>query len=187
MYGLVNNGVRTYVIENHGKACWSAICAKAGVDEQEFETMTAYDDAVTNAMVGALSETLGLTVETALEVFGRYWVGFAQSTAIGKLIDMSGDTFWDRLRGLDDMHERIQNTMPELDPPGFDLEDMPDGSRRLHYHSSRNGLAPMVVGLLHGLAEECGLEVRIDHLVAKADGADHDVFGLSVMTSEAAA
>ena len=79
MYGLVNNGVRTFIVENHGEDVWNAICAKAGVDTQEFETMTAYDDALTYAMVGAVSETLDLPAESVLKVFGRYWVGFAQA------------------------------------------------------------------------------------------------------------
>lgn len=187
MYGLVNNGVRTFVVDNHGEETWNLICDKAGLDAEEFETMTAYDDSVTYAMVAAVSETLDLSSDTVLEVFGRYWVGFAQSTAIGKLIDLGGDTFWERIRGLDDMHERVQNTMPDLDPPGFDLEDLPDGTKRLHYYSSRDGLAPMVVGLLHGLATECGIEVEIDHVEAKADGSEHDIFQLSVKTAKAAA
>lgn len=180
MYGLVNNGVRTFVVEHHGSETWEAICAKLGLDADEFETMTAYGDDLTYDLVGAVSETLDLSAETVLEVFGEYWVGYAKSTAVGKLIDLGGDTFWERIRSLDDMHERIQNTMPHLEPPGFDLEDVPNGNRRLHYYSKRDGLASMVVGLLHGLAKECGVEVDIEHIEAKADGADHDVFGLSI-------
>ncbi|MEM9341629.1 MAG: heme NO-binding domain-containing protein [Pseudomonadota bacterium] len=187
MYGLVNNGVRTFVVDAHGEQVWREICEKANVDPDEFETMTAYDDMHTYALVGAVSETLNLPAETVLEVFGEYWVGYSKTTAIGKLIDQGGETLWERIRGLDDMHERIQMTMPELEPPSFELEDMPGGSRRLHYHSSRDGLAPMVIGLLKGLAEECGVEVDIQHLEHKASGADHDVFGMRIKAKAAAA
>lgn len=181
MYGLVNNGVRNFVLENYGEDTWSEICAKASVDADEFETMAAYDDAVTYALVGAVSSTLDVPAEKVLEIFGDYWVGYAKSTAVGKLIDQGGDTLWERLRGLDDMHERIQMTMPDLAPPSFDLEDMRDGTHRLHYFSERDGLAPMVVGLLHGLATECGVKIKVDHLSLRSEGADHDVFGLMIL------
>lgn len=187
MYGLVNNGVRTFVLESHGEETWQDICAKAGTSHDEFETMTAYDDALTYSMVGAVSETLDLPSDKVLEVFGEYWVGYAKSTAIGRLIDQGGETLWDRIRGLDDMHERIQMTMPDLEPPSFDLEELDDGSCHLHYYSKREGLAPMVIGLLHGLAEECGVSVDIQHLQSKADGMDHDVFGLRIRAAVAAA
>jgi len=187
VYGLVNNGVRTFICEAHGEQMWQDICAKADVNPEEFETMTAYDDALTYALVGAVSETLDLSPEKVLEVFGEYWVGYSKATAVGKLIDQGGDTFLERLRGLDDMHERIQMTMPELEPPSFELEERPDGTHHLHYHSSREGLAPMVIGLLRGLAEECGVEVDIEQVDKAASGVTHDVFGLKIKAKAAAA
>ena len=187
MYGLVNNGMRTFVVDAHGEDTWHAICEDAGVDVAEFETMTAYDDAITGALVGAISRHLDLPVAEVLEVFGTYWVGYSKQTAIGKLIDHGGETLWERIRGLDDMHERVQLTMPDLEPPSFDLEPLADGSQRLHYHSTREGLSPMVIGLLHGLAEECGVKVQIEHLASKSHGADHDIFGLRIIAKSAAA
>lgn len=180
MYGLVNNGVRAFIIGNHGEDVWLEICARAGVQDEEFENLTAYDDAETYALVGAVSETLGLPVDTVLEVFGEYWVGFSKATAIGKLIDLGRETLVDRIRGLDEMHERIQLTMPHLDPPSFDFEERPDGAHRLHYFSNREGLAPMVVGLLQGLAGECGVEIDVTHTESRADGYDHDIFTLRI-------
>ncbi|WP_299508351.1 heme NO-binding domain-containing protein [uncultured Roseobacter sp.] len=176
MYGLVNNGVRTFIVDSHGEETWRAICSKACVPDEEFENLTAYDDAVTYALVSAVSDELGLPAEKVLEVFGSYWVGFSKSTAIGKLVDHGAETLIDRIRGLDEMHERIQMTMPHLDPPSFEFEEMSDGNHRLHYMSNREGLAPMVVGLLKGMADECGVEIDITHAESREDGATHDIF-----------
>lgn len=180
MYGLVNNGVRAYVMNAHGEPVWRRICAQAGVPDEEFENLTAYDDAHTFALVGAISDTLALTPETVLEVFGEYWVGFSKATSIGKLIDQGGDSLVDRIRGLDEMHERVQLTMPHLDPPSFEFEERPDGLHRLHYISSRESLAPMVVGLLKGMARECGVTIDIAQVESRSEGADHDVFTLRI-------
>lgn len=187
MYGLVNNGVRTFIVNSHGEETWRAICSKASVPDEEFENLTAYDDAVTYALVEAVSEELDIPADKVLEVFGSYWVGFSKSTAIGKLIDQGAETLIDRIRGLDEMHERIQMTMPHLDPPSFEFEEAPDGNHRLHYISSRDGLAPMVIGLLNGMAEECGVEIDITHAESRQKGATHDVFVVRIERAAASA
>ena len=152
MYGLVNNGVRTFVMKAHGEDTWRDICKQAGVSDEEFENLTAYDDETTYALVGAISQTLDMPVTEVLEAFGHYWVGFSKSTAIGRLIDQGGATLVERIRGLDEMHERIQLTMPHLNPPSFEFEDLPDGTYRLHSLSDLTGWVPMVIGLWHGMA-----------------------------------
>ena len=187
MYGLVNNGIRTFVVDAHGLETWEEICRKAGVDEAEFDNLTAYDDAHTYALVGAVSETLGVPAEQVLEKFGCYWVGFARSTAVGQLIDQGGESLIERIRGLDEMHERVERLMPHLEPPSFDFTEGEDGRHRLHYHSKREGLAPMVVGLLQGMARESGCGLEIAHVESKADGAPHDVFEFVILPGVAAA
>ncbi len=187
MYGLVNNGVRKFIVDTHGEAVWRQICQKAEVQDDEFENLTAYSDDVTYSLVGAVSEVLSLPVPDVLEVFGQYWVGFSKSTAIGKLIDQGGETLMDRIRGLDEMHERIQMTMPHLNPPSFEFEERPDGNHRLKYISPREGLAPMVVGLLHGMAEECGVGIDVVLCESRDDGAEHDVFTIRIESQAATA
>ena len=58
----------------------------------------------------------------------------------------------------------IGGTMPELVPPSFEREPQDDGSSILHYRSSREGLAPMVIGLVKGLAKRYDVEIDVQHL-----------------------
>ncbi|MEM9707536.1 MAG: heme NO-binding domain-containing protein [Pseudomonadota bacterium] len=180
MYGLVNNGVRTFVVNAHGEDTWRTICRKADVPDEEFENLTAYDDAVTYALVGAISEELDCPAEQVLDIFGSYWVGFSKSTAIGKLVDQGAETLIDQIRSLDEMHQRVQLTMPHLDPPSFDFEERPCGTHRLHYMSNREGLAPMVIGLLRGMAEDHGVSIDVTHEESRAEGAANDVFAIKI-------
>jgi hypothetical protein len=47
---------------------------------------------------------------------------------------------------------------------------------KIHYFSHRDGLAPMVVGLVKGLAKRFNTSINIKLIQAKADGHDHDEF-----------
>jgi hypothetical protein len=62
--------------------------------------------------------------------------------------------------------------MPALRPPRFRLNVIDDTTMRLEYYSTRQGLAPMVVGLLKGLAIRFDTPVEIAH--ASRDG--HEEF-----------
>lgn len=187
MYGLVNNGVRSFILKHHDEDTWSRICNRAGVPDDEFENLSAYEDGITYALVSAVSHELAVPAERVLEIFGQYWVGFSKVTAIGKLVDHGASELMEQIRGLDEMHERIQMSMPHLDPPSFDFQEDPDGNHRLHYISSRQGLAPMVIGLLKGMAEDCGVGIEIDHVENRESGASNDVFVLRILSKTASA
>jgi hypothetical protein len=68
------------------------------------------------------------------------------------------------------MHARVGATMPQLVPPGFEREAIDDDSSILHYRSARAGLAPMVLGLLRGLAKRFEVQIEVDHLEPTAAG-----------------
>lgn len=181
MYGMVNEGIRQFVELSHDEATWAEICKKASVDVTRFERMVSYDDAITYNLVGAICAHTGLAAEDALESFGTYWIEYVGSSSFGNLLKLAGRTLIEKLDGLDDMHDRVFASMPNLKPPSFELETLDDKNHNLHYFSDRDGLAPMVVGLLHGLARETGEAIRVNQIQAKSDGADHDVFAIALL------
>ena len=187
MYGMVNQGIAQYVTENLGEPVWLEIVAKAGLDSGEFETMLAYDDDVTYKLVFAASDILGMDTNEILESFGEFWVDFAANTAIGRLLDFGGDTLFELLDNLNEMHERIQLSLPHLRPPSFEFEMCEGNVHRLHYYSERDGLQPMVIGLVTGLARKTGENIRVKILENRMDGADHDVFELEVLADASTA
>jgi hypothetical protein len=65
---------------------------------------------------------------------------------------------------------------PDLKPPEFECSEAGPTAMRLHYRSSREGLAPFVVGLLYGLGEMFATTIEVSHERSVAGGADHDVF-----------
>ena len=170
MYGLVNRAVEGLVTSRFGDAAWTTICERAGIEPGGFVAMDVYDDAVTYRLVDAASKTLDLPPEAVLEAFGEYWTIYTIEEGYGDLVSMMGSTLNEFLDNLDKMHERIGDAMPELVPPSFRREALDDGSSILHYYSEREGLAPMVIGLIKGLARRFDESIEIELLDNQAPG-----------------
>ncbi|WP_299952658.1 heme NO-binding domain-containing protein [uncultured Roseobacter sp.] len=182
MYGMVNEGIRNFILKHHDEEAWQAVCKKASVNDQQFDSMTSYDDAITYRLAGAISEHTGLSVDKVMTEFGSYWVDYAGASEFGNLMKLAGDSFLERLNGLDAMHARIQRSMPNLKPPSFKTEEVGDRTYRLHYFSHRKGLDSMVLGLLHGLADETGAKIQVEQVAEKSDTTDHSIFEIVLLS-----
>ena len=176
MYGLVNKAVVDLVCTKFGQDTWNKIKQKADVDIDVFVSMDGYPDDITYRLVGAASEVLKISPEQVLEAFGEWWVLYTANEGYGPLLNASGATLREFLMNLDALHARVALTMPDLRPPRFRLVDVDSSTMRLEYHSTRQGLAPMVVGLLRGLGIRFNTPIDIEH--ARRD--DHDEFVVRV-------
>lgn len=178
MYGMVNQGIREYIRENLGNEAWSRIVEKAELEVDAFEAMTAYDDGLTYSLVAAVCDVLNMSAAEVLERFGDYWVDFASNTPMGKFLTFLDSDYIENINNINELHEKIKVSMPNLRPPSFEVIELADGWHEVHYHSEREGLAPMVVGLLKGLARmhDQGIELKV--VQCRMDGADHDVFAV---------
>lgn len=78
---------------------------------------------------------------------------------------------------LDALHARVALTMSELKPQRFKLTDVDATTMRLEYRSTRQGLAPMVRGLLKGL----GVRFNTNIAIAHATRPDHEEFTITVL------
>ena len=76
---------------------------------------------------------------------------------------------------------------PALRPPRFRCDALEAGCLRLHYWSERRGFAPMIIGLVEGLAERYKLVAEVIHDQQRGAEHDHDSFmiRLSEMRSDA--
>ena len=89
---------------------------------------------------------------------------------------MAGHDFVSFVQNLDLLHARVRRSYPDLEPPSFRCTELQEGSFRLHYYSSREGLAPFVIGLIRGLGQLFATRVRVEHISRQVSQADHDVF-----------
>ncbi|HEY9875060.1 MAG TPA: heme NO-binding domain-containing protein [Candidatus Obscuribacterales bacterium] len=176
MYGLVNKAIQDMVCDRFGEETWEKIKQTAGVEMSSFLSMEGYPDDLTHRLVKAASEVLGLSASEIMQAFGEYWIQYTAQEGYGEMMEMSGDNLPDFLENLDNLHARVGVLFPQLQPPSFDCTDIEEESLNLHYHSSREGLAPMVIGLMKGLGTKFDTEVEITQTGDREQGADHDEF-----------
>ena len=179
MYGLVNQAIKDMVIERFGDSKWAEICSIASCPSEDFQLMQSYPDTITYGLVGGASRALQVQPEALLEEFGEYWIRFTADKGYGELLNLFGSDLRACLKNLNHMHARMGAMMPELQPPRFSVEEQSPGTILLRYFSKRAGLAPMVVGLLRGLARRHGNEVSIVHH-PRTEGQDHECFSVTI-------
>jgi len=176
MYGLVNRAIEQLVVSMKGEAGWRGVCAHASLAADGFVSMQTYDDDVTYRLVQAVSARLGLPPEQVLEAFGEYWITYTAAEGYGEMIAAGGSHLREFLGNLNEMHARVETIFPHLRPPTIRVEDVSDTEYRIHYASEREGLAPMVIGLVKGLAKRFGQSVEVVQVLFKADAQGEDVF-----------
>jgi hypothetical protein len=176
MYGMVNNALEGMIQETRGEAVWQEIRQKAKVTVPMFLSNEGYPDELTYQLVGAASGVLQESPEVLLEGFGHYWVTRTAVEGYGHLLFAAGSSLKEFLLYLPNFHVRVQLLLPNLAPPRFECTDMEEKSLRLHYYSSRPGLASFVQGALRGLAEVYKTKLSSTQIADRKEGADHDVF-----------
>jgi hypothetical protein len=183
MYGLVNQGLQDFVTSVGGDVMWRQVRNLAGSDAELFVSMETYPDSMTYDLVDAASQVLELPVDELLRAFGRHWILYTARRGYGAIFETMGRTLPEFLTNLDMMHTRLCLSMPELRPPSFVSEPIDEDWLRIEYRSDRDGLAPMAIGLLEGLAEMYGLDVVVRQTLDRQLGADHDEFVLGPLSA----
>ncbi|MEM6252940.1 MAG: heme NO-binding domain-containing protein [Cyanobacteria bacterium P01_D01_bin.156] len=176
MYGLINRAIQDMVCEHYGVSLWEEVKLRADVEESRFLVLHSYPDDMTHRLVKAASDVLQLSSSEIMAAFGRYWVEYTGKAGYKELIEMAGDTLPDFLSNLDELHSRVGVQFPELKPPEFSCDQIDGQNIELHYQSTRDGLAPMVLGLLEGVGDRFHQSVQVTQVEDRQDGADHDVF-----------
>lgn len=179
MYGLVNKAIEGLVCSNFGQPAWDQIRREAGLEDETFISMETYSDCVTYRLVAAASKVLQLPPSTVLEAFGEYWTLYTAKEGYGEMFRSEGNDLFAFLDNLNAMHGRIETIYPEMVLPHFECHLDDAGNTLLHYRSHRAGLAPMVVGLVRGLAKMFNQPVQIEHIVKRDEGNEEDVFRLT--------
>ena len=87
---------------------------------------------------------------------------------------LSGRTLPEFLQNLDQMHSRLALTFKHMQPPSFTCTDVTPTSLVLHYHSTRAGLLPFVVGLVKGLGAYFQTPAQVEILATREAGAPND-------------
>lgn len=136
---------------------WLDIEQQLGLGAADFITARVYADEQTIALASACATKLDLDLSEFFEQFGEFWVGFAVAGPYRGVMQATGRTLPEFLANLDNMHVTVRSAMPDAQTPFFDLVEQNDDQLLVRYRSDRQGLEPLVKGLLVGLIAYFGL------------------------------
>lgn len=183
MYGLANRVIQQMVSSHHGEDAWQRIKLRADLQDLDFfSTYQAYPDDVTHRLVATATEELGLSGEQIMQAFGEYWITYTASEGYEQLLESMGETLPEFLDQLDNLHARAAIAFPVLQPPSFRCQHSADQTMELEYRSKRQGLAPMVTGLLHGLGKRFHTPLTVDQIASRQHGDAKDLFHVRLFT-----
>jgi hypothetical protein len=180
MYGLINAAIQELVTSRHGAPLWEQIRKDSGVTSSTFNSMTPYPDELTAALVGNAATVLGIQPDDFLAALGEFWVSYTSTQGYGPLLEACGESLREALFSLDALHARVGRSFPRLVPPSFRCESIDDHALRMHYYTRRQGICPMVPGLLRGLARHFSTTITVQHDKCVRAGADHCEFLLQL-------
>ena len=167
MYGLVNKAIKDLVVTNHGEEVWKEICRLSDFEDMDFIGMNPYPDKITYDLVKNASIVLKADAADILDAFGEYWILYTADEGYGDLMDLTGSSFVEFLGNLDMLHYRINNIMPQLAAPQFSTRNQKENSVELEYRSHREGLVPMLYGLIRGLGKRFNMVVTTEQIQIK--------------------
>ncbi|ELR15845.1 heme NO binding domain containing protein [Acanthamoeba castellanii str. Neff] len=180
MHGIIMLTVKDLVVTKFGEKAWVQMCGQAKC-ATDFVSNQPYDDAIVYDLVKAGSALLKAKPEDLLEQVGYWFIVYLhKKTSYGQLLEMIGSDLGEVLSQINKLHAHLLKVahFPTIMSPTFKVTHRKGNSMRLHYtpgKESRQGLSPLVVGLVKGLGAELLKlkEVTVTQIKTKeADGID---------------
>jgi len=164
MYGLVNQAIKSMVLEHADEKIWKNICAEIKIPSEDFESFIQYPDEMTLNLVLQISSTLKLEPAVLLEEFGKFFVKYARNSEYQSILEAFGKSPVELIESLDSLHARLGLLFDNLKPPSFWVDRVSEREILVHYSSQRQmPLEPFVVGLIKGIFnmfnQTCNVEI----------------------------
>lgn len=162
MHGLVLKAVQGFVTDLYGGAKWGEVTALAGLNFDDFGSMSRYEVETGLRVVAATSQILGRTKEELLEDIGTYLVSHPNVEALRRLLRFGGENFTEFLNSLDDLPGRVQLAVPDLVLPPLELREHSANHFSLSCLSDVPGFGHVLIGLLRTMADDYGALVFVE-------------------------
>ena len=171
MLGLTVTALQHFTLDTYGHEAWRhAVKAVLG-DFQKFEALLVYDDDVVFALIKELAESNNRIRKDFEEDIGNYLVSSKNMKSLRRLLRFGGATFEDFVMSLDDLNERVDLALSELNLPIVQSRQQDAGSYLLRVEDQWSGFENVIVGILRALADDYGVLVLVD-VVGHSKGSD---------------
>jgi hypothetical protein len=165
MYGMIHKAVLQMAEEQAAQERVKA--GLNGLPAEWFISASHYPDAVTGKIIDFGREAMGMDGDAFMYAFGRYWIEFADRGPYADIMRLAGSDIRSFIGHLDQMHAGIGEVMIEARMPSFRIVDERPGRIDVAYQSTRDGLEPMVKGLLAAIMTRFGHMGTVEQIAAE--------------------
>ncbi len=173
MHGLIFVTWEQYLSERFGSPLLSQYRLKIGETDTSAPLVTqVYDDEHILAGVKTASQLTSLPMETLLREYGRYFILNGLTSHLCAYLLNNVQNARELLLTMRQAHAQIRHTSPQITPPLFTYEFLPNDDESLVcvYDSPRH-LCDVLVGAIEGAAERFGEEVAFQEISCMKRGA----------------
>ncbi|CAH8463182.1 unnamed protein product [Schistosoma turkestanicum] len=162
MYGLIVVGIQNYVESVYGEDVWMRILEKSNTGLLTFQTHNIYSDTVPERLFLAFSHETGESIENVTYETGLSFAAFTSDYGYENLLRVQGRDFISFLHNLDNLHEYLRLSYPNIRPPSFSVVKATSDCIRLKYSTKRKGYTHYVRGQLITLAKRLyNLDIKV--------------------------
>jgi hypothetical protein len=160
MKGIIFNLLEDVVISHHGEDTWDKLLTATALDGA-YTSLGSYPDEQIQKLVGAASQTFGMTPFEVLRWFGQRAIPLLFERYPGFFSTPSSTRpFLLSVNGI--IHPEVRKIYPGADVPTFEFWDQPDGGLMMGYVSPRR-LCALAQGFIEGAAIHYGETVILEH------------------------
>ncbi len=178
MHGLINRAIQCFVRDSYGRERWIEVTHLADLGFSDFEAMLHYDDELTDAVLEAVSRSLGVPRDTVLEDVGTYLVSHPNVEALRRLLRFGGVSFEEFLHSLDELPDRARLAVDDLVLPRMELREYGENTYSLTCESEHDGFGHVLMGVLRTLADDYGALVFLEH---KGGQPGHEIIEITLI------
>ncbi len=163
MHGLIFVTWEKFLAERFGNSFLNMYRSSIGETAASSPlTSRVYDDATLLAGVGAACQLTGLSADTILHEYGRYFMVNGLTSHLCAYLLTQVRSGKELLLVMRDAHAQMRRTPDALTPPLFKYEAVPGDpyAFALIYDSPRQ-LCPVLLGAIEGAAERYGEKVKV--------------------------
>ncbi|GMT21494.1 hypothetical protein PFISCL1PPCAC_12791, partial [Pristionchus fissidentatus] len=154
-FGFVHESIRQLMLRKYGEVLWSSVVTRSGFEAGKENIVNHYyKDSDTYLLVDSVSVITKMTREQVWEMYGGFLIEYTMEMGWDELVRSMSPNLKGFLDNLDSLHYFIDHVVykANLRGPSFRCEENQDGTITLHYFTGRQGLYPIVRGVIREVA-----------------------------------
>jgi len=171
MLGLINKAIENFAIDTYGKRFWNSFTRRHLNGEFTFEPLLEYEHALTFRLIDWLAEARSKTSADIMEDIGTFLVSQRNGEALRRLLRFGGANFVEFIFSLDELNERSEIALKDLNLPQLSVERINQNSVSVRVDQSWPGFEHVMAGILRSLADDYGALVFINVLPPEGSSA----------------